>query len=248
MELTPLGWALAGLSAVLVGLSKGGLPVVGILAVPLLAMVMSPVQAAGLLLPVYVVADIFGLVAWRKAFNLRVLAIVAPAAVFGIAIGWATASLVSERFVGGLVGFVGAAFALNLLVRPRLSGVRTARLGPGLFWGTLSGFTSFVSHAGGPPWQVYALPLGMDKAVYVGTSTILFAWINAVKLVPYYALGQLSPANLSVAVMLMVPAALAVAAGVGLVRIIAHDVFFRIVTWALLAISLRLMWAAVVSA
>lgn len=245
MELDTLGWVFAVLAAISVGLSKGGLPVISGIAVPLLAQVMSPVQAAGLLLPVYIVSDMFGLWAWRKEFDRRVLMIVAPAAVLGIALGWATASVVSDRMVGLLVGVIGSVFALNAIFRrPAVAEPRPPDPGKGIFWGTIAGFTSFVSHSGGPPWQVYALPLGMSKTVFAGTSTILFAFINAVKLVPYYALGQLSPANLGVAVMLMVPAALAVLAGVWAVRVIPQVLFFRIVIWALLAISLRLIWQA----
>jgi hypothetical protein len=60
--------------------------------------------------------------------------------------------------------------------------------------------------------------------------------------VPYWHLGQLSPGNLSVAVWLALPAALAVYAGVRLVRILPERLFFRLVTWALLLISLRLIW------
>lgn len=245
MELDTLGWVFAVLAAISVGLSKGGLPVISGIAVPLLAQVMSPVQAAGLLLPVYIVSDMFGLWAWRKEFDRRVLMIVAPAAVLGIALGWATASVVSDRMVGLLVGVIGSVFALNAIFRrPAVAEPRPPEAGKGIFWGTIAGFTSFVSHSGGPPWQVYALPLGMSKTVFAGTSTILFAFINAVKLVPYYALGQLSPANLGVAVMLMAPAALAVLAGVWAVRVIPQVLFFRIVIWALLAISLRLIWQA----
>jgi hypothetical protein len=107
----------------------------------------------------------------------------------------------------------------------------------------MTGFTSFVSHAGAPPYQVYTLPLGMQKAVFAGTSTIAFAVINAVKLVPYYALGQLNPGNLKLAAVLAVPAAaLAVFAGVRLVNFMPEKLFFRLVTWALLAISLKLIW------
>lgn len=245
MELDTLGWVFAVLAAISVGLSKGGLPVISGIAVPLLAQVMSPVQAAGLLLPVYIVSDMFGLWAWRKEFDRRVLMIVAPAAVLGIALGWATASVVSDRMVGLLVGVIGSVFALNAIFRrPAVAEPSPPETGKGIFWGTIAGFTSFVSHSGGPPWQVYALPLGMSKTVFAGTSTILFAFINAVKLVPYYALGQLSPANLGVAVMLMAPAALAVLAGVWAVRVIPQVLFFRIVIWALLAISLRLIWQA----
>lgn len=245
MELDTLGWVFAIVAAVAVGLSKGGLPVVSGIAVPLLAQVMSPVQAAGLLLPVFIVSDMFGLWAWRKEFDRRVLLIVAPAAVFGIAFGWATASIVSDRMVGLLVGLIGTVFALNAIFRrPATVGARTPEVGKGVFWGAIAGFTSFVSHSGGPPWQVYALPLGMTKTVFAGTSTILFAFVNAVKLIPYFALGQLSPGNLGVAAVLIVPAALAVFAGVWAVRVIPQDLFFRIVVWALLAISLRLMWQA----
>jgi len=245
MELTAAGWTLALLAGVLVGLSKGGLPVVAMLSVPVLAQVMSPVTAAGLLLPVYVVSDMFGIWVWRRAFDRRVLAIVAPATAVGVALGWATASMVSDRVVGGLIGLIGTAFALNAILRPRLGSARTARLAPGLFWGTIAGFTSFVSHAGGPPWQVYALPLRMEKAVFAGTTTILFAWVNAVKLIPYYALGQLALDNLKIAALLMLPAAVAVFAGAWLVRIIPHDAFFKLVIWALLLISLRLIWQAI---
>lgn len=246
MELDLLGWVLAVIAAVSVGLSKGGLPVIAGIAVPLLALVMSPVQAAGLLLPVYMVSDVFGLWAWRKEFDRRVLMIVAPAAVAGIAFGWATASLVSDRWVGMMVGVIGAVFALNaILRRPAVAEPRPARVIPGLFWGALTGFTSFVSHSGGPPWQVYSLPLGMSKTVFAGTSTILFAFINAMKLPPYWALGQINTASLGVAVMLMAPAAAAVFLGVWAVRVIPQVLFFRIVIWALLLISLRLIWQAV---
>ena len=89
---------------------------------------------------------------------------------------------------------------------------RAGRLG-GTFWGAVSGFTSFVSHAGAPPYQVYVLPLGLEKTVFAGTTTILFAYVNAIKLVPYWALGQLSLENLKVAAVLTVPAVLAVFAG-----------------------------------
>lgn len=238
-------WTLAVLAAALVGLGKGGLPLVGMLAVPVLSLRISPVTAAGLLLPIYVLSDIFGLYAYRHAFNRRVLAIIAAGMTLGVGFGWATASIVPERAVTALVGLIGLVFALSLLLRR--GGERPARpaeVGRGLFWGAVTGFTSFVSHAGAPPYQVYVLPLKLDKATFAGTATIAFAYVNAIKLVPYWALGQLSPANLTVAAALALPAVLAVFSGVRLVRALPEALFFRIVTWALLAISLQLLWKA----
>ncbi|MBC2834289.1 sulfite exporter TauE/SafE family protein [Paragemmobacter straminiformis] len=238
-------WAVAGLAAILVGLSKGGLPIVSMLGVPVLALVISPVTAAGLLLPVYVVSDMVGLWAYRREFDKRVLAILVPATTIGVVAGYLTARIVSEEWVTMLVGLIGFVFALNMILRPKLdSEPRPAQVGPGMFWGIITGFVSFVSHSGGPPYQVYTLPLGLRKMVFAGTSTILFAYVNAIKLIPYYMLGQFSAENLHVAVLLMPVAGLAVLAGVRLVKVLPEVFFFRLVTWALLAISLKLIWDA----
>ncbi|CAM8636916.1 COG0730 Predicted permeases [Paracoccaceae bacterium] len=235
-------WALAVLAAVLVGMGKGGLPVVAMLSVPVLSLAVSPVTAAGLLLPVYVLSDMFGLYAYRHAFDRRVLAILTAGVTIGVGLGWATAKITPEWAVTALVGVIGAVFALRLLFQRGTMQPRKAKVAPGVFWGTLTGFTSFVNHSGGPPFQIYVLPLGQPKLVYAATSTILFAYLNMIKLVPYWALGQFHPSNLKVAALLMPVAAIAVFVGVKLVKIIPERLFFQIVTWALLAISLKLIW------
>ena len=239
-------WAVAVFAAMLVGMGKGGLPGVAMLSVPVFSLVISPVTAAGLLLPVYVLSDMFGLYAYRHDFNLRVLKIMVPGMVAGVGIGWATAHSVPEWAVTMVVGVIGATFALNNL-RPRRGVVaaKPLRVLRGVFWGTISGFTSFVSHTGGPPYQVYTLPLKMRKTMFAGTTTISFAIVNLAKLPPYYALGQLSPQNLHVAVILMPIAAGSVFLGVRFVRWLPEKVFFLGVTWALLALSLKLIWGGV---
>lgn len=238
-----LFWVIAVLAAMLVGMGKGGIPVVGMLGVPVLALVMPPVAAAGLLLPVYVVSDMFGLWAYRRAFNRRVLALLLPGAILGIAIGWATAHIVPEPAVTLMIGVIGFVFAVNMLLRRQLDGApKEPRVLPGLFWGALTGFTSFVSHSGAPPYQVYTLPLRLEKMVYAGTATIAFAVINALKLVPYWALGQLNGDNLARAAVLFAPAAIAVFLGVRIVKILPEKLFFKLVTFALGLISLKLVF------
>ncbi len=235
-------WSMAIIAAVLVGMAKGGLPMVGMLSVPLLSLATSPVTAAGLLLPVYVISDIFGLYAYRGSFDRRVVVIVAAGATVGIALGGATASVTPTWVVTALVGVIGLVFSLNLLIKRAPAAPRKAKVAPGLFWGVLTGFTSFVSHAGAPPYQVYAMPLHMPKLVFAGTSTILFAYINAVKLIPYAMLGQFSLQNLKVAAMLMPASAVAVFGGVWLTKRLPEKLFFQIVTWSLLVLSVKLIW------
>ena len=236
-------WAVATVAAVMTGMGKGGLPIVGALVVPLLSLVISPVVAAGLMLPVYVVSDWFGLYAYRKEFDRRVLTIAIAGLTIGIGLGWATASVVPESWVTALVGVISVAFALNQLLRkPAVAAPRRAEVGPGLAWCSVAGFTSFVSHTGGPPYQVWTLPLGMRKAAFAGTSTIAFAYANAVKLVPYYFLGQINLQSLELAATLIPVAAASVFLGVWLVKVLPEKLFFRVVTWSLLIIGAQLVW------
>lgn len=245
LELTTEGWILAIIASISVGLAKGGLAMVAIIAVPILSLVMSPVQAAGLMLPVYVVSDVGGLIAFRHHFDIAVLKTALPGAVAGIGIGWAGAHVVPVWGVTLIVGLIGFVFALNALIRPKLDQeARKPSHARGNFWGLLSGYTSFVSHAGAPPWQVYVQPLRMPALIYAGTTTWFFAICNWIKLIPYAALGQLSVATLWTAAVLTPVSLLSVWVGLRLVKIMPERAFYLFITWGLLLVSLRLIWQA----
>lgn len=244
MDLGTTGWILGAIAAFAVGLAKGGLSMVGVIAVPLMALKVPPVQAAGILLPVYILSDIGGLIAFRKDFDRNVLVKLLPGAVSGILLGWATAHLVSESTVELIVGVIGLAFGLNALLRRNsMQEAKSPQWGPGTFWGVIAGYTSFVAHAGAPPYQVYAQPLRMSAMTYAGTTTIFFAICNIIKLGPYALLGQLSAQNMTVAAILTVPAILGVICGLWLVKRMSQAFFYRFITWALILVSLRLIWA-----
>jgi len=235
-------WALAVVAAFCVGLSKGGAPAFGALAVPILSLHISPIAAAGLLLPVFVFSDAFGIWAYRKHANWALLRVAAVGIVIGTGIGWTTAHMVSEDFVRILIGAIGLVFSLNFLLRSRPEGVQTASTPKGLFWTSVAGFTSFISHSGAPPWQVWTLPLGLPKMVFAGTSTFAFALMNVLKIVPYYQLGQLQADNLKITLILFIPAIVAVFVAYQLIRILPERMFYAIVTWALLLVSIKLIW------
>lgn len=223
--LTDPGFYLAAFSAVvLVGLSKGGLGgAMALMGVPLLSFVVPPVQAAAILLPVLIAMDAVSLWTWRHHSDTATLKIMLPGAVAGIGLGWLTASIVTDDMIRLLVGAVALLFALRYaflrLARPAAaSEARGHRPAAGLAWGTVAGFTSFVSHAGGPPYQFYTLPLGQSPRTYTGTSVRFFAIVNAVKLVPYFALGALDTTNLKLSLVLVPVAMLATLAGAFLVK------------------------------
>jgi uncharacterized protein len=239
-------WFLAGLATLFVGGSKGGLPLIGILAVPLMALQISPVVAAGLLLPIYIISDMYGLWIYRKSYDTRNIAILVPAAAIGIGVGWATASITKEAVVTLLVGIIGLAYCIDAIVKARRNlPPRPADVPRGLFWGSLTGFTSFVSHSGAPPYQMFVLPQRLEKMVYAGTSTITFAIINLLKLPPYWFLGQVNVGSLRIAVILAPIAIIGALLGYRLTKIIPEKAFYRIVEIALFLVSLKLIYDGV---
>jgi uncharacterized protein len=232
----------AGLAAAMVGLSKGGLPTVGMLSVPILSLFMSPVKAVVLLLPIYIISDMVGLWLYRKNFSATNLKILIPAGVGGVLVGWLTASVVSDMAVKMMIGLLGVGFVLNAWrKRHTEQAPRPARWGQGLLWGGLSGFTSFISHAGGPPFQVYLLPQKLPKLVFAGTSTLFFAVINLAKLGPYHALQPYGAPELMGALVLIPFALVGTVAGAYLTRKIADNWFFNAVQVGLLLISVKLI-------
>lgn len=237
---------LASLAALLVGLSKGGLSSVGMLSVPLLSLVMSPVRAAVLLLPIFVVSDMVGIWLYRKSFHTRNLQILIPAGVFGIFVGWLTASVVSDTAVKLLIGLIGLSFCLNMWLRKTDTTVQQApHLLKGSFWGALSGFTSFISHSGAPPYQVYMLPQQLPKIEFAGTTTLFFAVINATKIIPYQHLRPYTYEDMLSAAALIPFAFAGTFLGAYLTRRIADKWFFRFIQLGLFALSLKLTADAV---
>ena len=143
----------AAIPAILVlGLAKGGFGSVGLLVIPILSLTVSPVQAAGITLPILILSDIVAVDSYWGEWDKRVVAIMLPGALIGVAVGWWTASWVGEAEIRLILGVISVAFALNYWLRQRREVTpRSPNPVKGVFWGALSGFTSFVSHAGGPP-------------------------------------------------------------------------------------------------
>jgi uncharacterized membrane protein YfcA len=246
----PLFYVAAVPAVILVGLSKGGLGgSMGFIGVPLMTLAMPPVQAAAILLPILVLMDLVSLWSWRGVYERSILKTMMPGAMIGIAIGWLTATLVTEseiRFILGAVAIVFVGRWLYQQFRRGAVGHASPNAVAAPFWGTVAGFTSFVAHAGGPPYQVYTLPLGLNPKVFTGTSVIFFAVTNAVKLVPYFALGQFDTANLTASAALMPLAPLSTIAGAFVVKRMRPEVFYPFTYATIGMVAVMLVYEGVV--
>lgn len=223
-------YALAVPAVLLMGISKGGFGAgIGVLSVPMLALVISPAQAAAIMLPILCVMDLMGLRAYRGQWDRRAMRILLPCAVLGIAVGALTFRWMNDRTLALIVGIVAVGFVLQAWTGAALRRVaRPPGTAAGAVWGTLSGFTSFIANAGGPPLAMYLLPQRLDKTVFVGTTVVFFTIVNWVKLPPYLWLGLFTAENLLTALMLMPAAPLGMFLGLWLHGRVETTLFYRL--------------------
>jgi uncharacterized membrane protein YfcA len=245
----PWFYAVAIPVVILTGISKTGFPgVFAGMSVPVLSLVISPVQAAAIMLPVLCIIDLWGLSAYRGVWDRQNMKILITGATVGIAVGGFTFGVLSDDAVKLITGAIAVLFGLNNLFgwarRPRPA--TQASWARGLPWSALSGFTSTIAHAGGPPAYVYLIPQRMERALYVGTTVWFFSYVNWAKLVPYGLLGQLAGANLVTALALTPLVPIGVWLGKVLQTRVKNDViFYKICYWAMLATGIKLLWDAI---
>jgi len=238
----PLFLGLAVAAVVISGISKGGFGGgLGILAVPLLALLVSPVEAAAIVAPLLCAMDIVGLRAYWGRWECRLLRLMIPGAFLGMAAAAFTFDLITVEGMRLLLGLISLVFGLHYWMQPlmgRLSPVMRPWMGP--VAGALSGFTSFVAHAGGPPVQVFLLGMRLDKTLYVATTVGFFTVINYIKLVPYTAMGFFTPMTLVSSALLLPLAVFGMWAGVKLHGRIPQLTFYRLCYAMLVLVGLKL--------
>ncbi|MGP9791813.1 TSUP family transporter, partial [Roseinatronobacter sp. NSM] len=110
------------------------------------------------------------------------------------------------------------------------------------FWGALAGYTSFVAHAGAPPLQIYMLPLRLDPKLFTGTMVMFFAITNAMKIIPYAAMGEFGSANLGRAAVMLPLAIGATLLGAWIVRQLTANFFYPFTYASVLLVGLKLIW------
>ena len=213
------------------------------MAVPLMSLIIAPPQAAAIMLPVLCAMDAMGVWVYRRAWSGQALKIVIPAAAVGIGIGTLSFGALNADMIRLLVAAVALSFSLNwLLNRGRLHPPAPSNPLKGGFWGALAGFTSFIAHAGGPPLNVYLLPLRLEKSVYIGTCVIFFATINLAKIPSYYWLGQFTPENLLTAAALLPLVPVGMGIGIWAQKRVNERVFYGICYAALIITGLKLLY------
>ena len=170
------------------------------------------------MLPVLLVIDALGLKALWRERDAALLRLLVPAGLVGTVVGTLLFGLLSAKTVAAIVGGITLAFLLlRTVFPPRADAPRPPRV-VGFFFGVVSGFTSFVAHAGGPPVGFYMLPLKLSPLRFTATLAVFFAVINTSKWIPYAALGLIDWTNMATAAVLLPVAPVGVWLGLRVVR------------------------------
>lgn len=247
MPTDPWFYATAIVALLIVGIAKGGLGGgIGIVGVPLMSLVIDPIRAAAIMLPILLVMDAFAVRAWWRSWDPKNLRTMIPGAALGTLIGFATFRMLSTDAMRLLVGGIALTISIGWFAARSMPQPKPSSLWRGTFWSTLSGFTSFSIHAGGPPAQVYLLSQQLDKSTFQATTVAFFFIVNWLKLPFYASLDQLDFDNLSTSLVLAPLAPVGIRLGGILHHRIDERVFYRVVYASLIVIGAKLIYDGLV--
>ena len=239
----PFFYAVAIPAVLIMGVSKSGFGAgFGSLAVPLMALAVTVPQAAAILMPVLLLMDLLGLAAFRKDFDRALLRMLIPSSLVGVVIGALLFRVLDARTVAGIVGVFTLLFLAQRLVFPPRRDDAPPPRAVGMVLAAIGGFTSFISHAGGPPINAYLIPLKLKPVVFTATMAYLFFVVNLAKWVPYAWLGLIDVRNMATSLVLLPVAPLGVWIGIRIARRIDPLWFYRFVYLGMLLTGVKLVW------
>ena len=155
----------ASIGVIFFGISKGGFAgPIAILSIPIMALVMSPIKAAAILLPVLLVMDFLAIYIYWNKWDLDNIRIILPPAMMGILIGAITFNFTSEDSIRIIIGSIAIIFLLLSLLQKNHKLIRPTK-NKGILWSLISGYTSFIIHSGALPLNFYLLPQKLNKTV-----------------------------------------------------------------------------------
>lgn len=239
-------YLIAGPAVIFAGVSKGGFGSGAAFAsASMLALVVPPGLALGVMLPLLMLIDVSTLKPYWGKWNGPAAILLVAGGIPGVVMGAVLYKVAEPDVFRILIGVISIGFVIWQIFVGRNSG-RTVRheLSPlaGAFAGVIAGFTSFVSHAGGPPAAVYLLSKKLNKTEFQATTVVVFWAVNIAKFVPYVLLGMFTVQTL-VANLILAPFALLGAwLGVKAHRLVPERVFFGL-TYVLLTVTgFKLIW------
>jgi uncharacterized membrane protein YfcA len=242
----PLFVAAALLGVTMLGISKGGFFGLGVMALPLMSLFVSPLQAAAIILPTALAQDVLTVWTYRHNWSPWNLKIMLPSMTAGIGLAWLMAAALSPAHIRLAIGLIAALFVIRHWFAGRIERFIRPNAVTAVIFGGVGGVTTMLANAGGPAWQMHLLPQRLDKLTYVGTVTMLFASSNIIKIPAFATLGFLTADNMLVGAALIPMAVVTNCAGIWLVRRTPVQLFYRIAYVLMFLIAVELIRGSII--
>ena len=245
-------WLIAVLSVLAVSISKSGFGgAMGSFSVPIFLFALPPKLALGVLLPLFLVTDLWVVYIWRHMLDKRILLVMCIFGLLGEFIGWLLFDYLNDRLLTGLIGFIAIITAFNYgWRRIKPSKKKSSEIAEsvskriyqrGAIWCGLSGISCFVSLSGGIPAQIFLLPHALVRQAFVGTLCVYFFVINIFKIPFYLEIGIFSEATFDLSLKLLIVIPIGVFLGKWLNNHISDKIFYDISHLSLLAVGVKLL-------
>jgi uncharacterized protein len=234
------------IATLLIGLSKGGLggPIPPMITTPLLSQFMPVSNAVSLALPLLMIADVFALWAYWGKWDMRYIKLTLPAAAAGVLVGMVLLTSLPNSLMRPVLGILTLIVIVYKLLSDRLKSVEyQSRDWHAYLAGSGSGLMSALANAGAPPWTSYMLLQKVSPQLFVATTTLFFASVNAIKL-PFTIATSLLKFDILLSILWVIPLIpIGVWLGRKFVYRVNQIVFERIMMALLFAISIYLIVA-----
>jgi uncharacterized membrane protein YfcA len=249
-------WSICALAILLMAIAKSGFGgAIASLSAPLMLTILPARETLAILLPLYMLTDIWAIMIWRGYCYWRILFWMVLFAVIGQILGYLLISMINDDMLKAMIGaiaiVIGCRYFIRLNTQTRMNEKRKMRKNIPIrasIWCSLSGFSSFISLTGGIPVQIFLLPLRMHRYLVVGTSAWFFFSINIAKIPFFLHLGMFTPATLFITLSLIPVIPVGVMIGKWLNRNITDNLFYHLVHAGLALLGLRLVWGIAASA
>lgn len=247
MDLSTSMWILAFICAFMIGMAKTGVNALGTLVVPIMAFIFGGMPSSGLVLPMLVMADIFGVAYYHRSAHWKTLLKVLPWALIGIMAGLFTGKSISAIQFKHLIGIL---VIISLLVMIWLE-IRKSGKGdpiPHKVWlaipfGIMGGFSTMIGNAAGPIMSVYLLSMNFYKRTFIGTTAWFFFMVNVFKMpLQIWGWHNITLQTLGFNLMMLPAIALGAFTGIRFVQLVPEKTYYWIIVIATFISALALLF------
>lgn len=237
-DLSPLQWVLMAFCGMLIGMSKVGVPGVSLIVVPILAFIFGGKQSTGVLLPILMMADLFGVGYYRRHAEWGYLIKILPWAFAGLGLGLWVGEIVNDEQFKNLIAILVFISVGLMLWKDRQP---NKNFFPDSWWfaalmGVLGGFATMIGNVAGPVFAIYLLAMHLPKNNFIGTTAWFFMILNFTKFpLQVFVWDNISWASLTIDLFILPAIALGAFLGIWLVKIIperTYRIFVIVVTTA----------------